>query len=94
MTKAKTAQDRIWAFHDGPLVGYFVGQSPGEGAYVAEFIRADLINTPSPEAIVRAALERAADHVEFERDARSLLALASDPALVAAIIKAAGEVRE
>ena len=34
---------RIWAFHDGPLVGYFVGQSPGEGAYVAEYIRDDLV---------------------------------------------------
>ena len=64
MSNAKKAQDRIWAFHDGPLVGYFVGQSPGEGAYVAEFIRADLANIPSPEAIVRAALERAADCCE------------------------------
>ena len=48
---------------------------------------------PTPEAIVRSALERAAEHVELERDARSLLALASDPAEVAAIIKKAGEDR-
>jgi hypothetical protein len=73
------------------LVGYFVGQSPGEGAYVAEFIRADLANTPSPEAIVRAALERAADKVE--RQGHSLRCLASDPAEVAAILKKAGEDR-
>lgn len=54
MANAKKAQDRIWAFHDGPLVGYFVGQSPGEGAYVAEFIRADLANIPSPDAVADA----------------------------------------
>jgi hypothetical protein len=57
MANAKKALDRIWAFHDGPMVGYFVGQSPGEGSYVGEYIRADLANTPSPESIVRAALE-------------------------------------
>jgi hypothetical protein len=65
------------------------------------------ISTPAPEAIVRAALERAARvadkeifhftghwvgallEVEFKR----ILDLASDPAEVAAIIKAAGEDR-
>ena len=100
MTNAKKAQDRIWAFHDGPLVGYFVGQSPGEGAYVAEFIRADLANTPSPEAIVRAALERAAEKVGewfSDRDApifqAEILSLTSNPTEVAAIIKTAGEDR-
>lgn len=50
------APKRIWAFHDGPMVGYFVGQSPGEGAYVAEFIRADLV-----EAAIKRALEGAAE---------------------------------
>lgn len=38
------AQKRIWAFHDGPMVGMFVGKSPGPGANVAEFIRADIAN--------------------------------------------------
>jgi hypothetical protein len=55
---------------------------------------------PSPEAIVRAALERAAEGCKY-LDAETpywpaqfqnfILALASDPAEVAAIIKAAGE---
>jgi hypothetical protein len=79
MANAKKAQDRIWAFHDGPLVGYFVGQSPGEGAYVAEFIRADLVNTPSPDAIMLAAL---ADHIEsMSQEAFLEWALAVDKAL-------------
>jgi hypothetical protein len=55
---------------------------------------------PSPEAIVRAALERAAAMsvrtARFELDAydiaRLIRDLASDPAEVAAIIKKAGEV--
>jgi predicted DNA binding protein len=51
--------------------------------------------TPSPEAIVRAALERAAlclDVDEYQYvDAETILELADDPAEVAAIIKA-GEV--
>jgi hypothetical protein len=67
MTNAKKAQDRIWAFHDGPLVGYFVGQSPGEGAYVAEFIRADLANTPSPDAVADAIWAEFKDKFEGER---------------------------
>jgi hypothetical protein len=63
--------------------------------------------TPSPEAIVRAALERAAIEVEVltgacvdphvkvwaENQAQSIRLLASDPAEVAAIIKKAGEDR-
>ena len=69
-------------------------------------------DTPSPEAIVRAALERAADlmldgraYAVEEHGERSLIvadmdarheairSLASDPEVVAAIIKAAGEDR-
>jgi hypothetical protein len=62
---------------------------------------------PSPEAIVRAALERAAKlfdqdaddmrkeedafYWEAEMDAKRIRKLASDPAEVAAIIKKAGE---
>ncbi len=38
------AQKKIWAFHDGPMVGLFVGKSPGPGTNVAEFIRADVAN--------------------------------------------------
>jgi hypothetical protein len=53
------APKRIWAFHDGPLVGYFVGQSPGEGAYAVEYIRADLV-----EAAIKRALEGAAQACE------------------------------
>ena len=34
---------RIWAFHGGPMVGYFVGQDPGKGVYVAEYVRTDCI---------------------------------------------------
>jgi len=64
---------------------------------------------PSPEAIVRAALERAAAHIapdpdhdrsdwmdvawEHDSQAWRIFNLASDPAVVAAIIKAAGEDR-
>jgi hypothetical protein len=51
---------------------------------------------PSPEAIVRAALERAAAEAKsYDRSdaAIAILALASDPAEVAAIIKKAGEDR-
>jgi hypothetical protein len=56
---------------------------------------------PSPEAIVRAALERAADRYAngfpawdtFGSAERAIRSLASDPAEVAAIIKKAGEDR-
>jgi hypothetical protein len=54
------------------------------------------ISTPAPEAIVRAALERAAAEAKsYDRSdaAIAILALASDPAEVAAIIKKAGEDR-
>jgi uncharacterized protein (DUF1778 family) len=59
------------------------------------------ISTPSPEAIVRAALERAAKTslkaATFELDAYHIAtlirSLASDPAEVAAIINKAGEDR-
>jgi hypothetical protein len=52
---------------------------------------------PSPEAIVRAALERAAKAADgywgCDVVANDILALASNPAEVAAIIKKAGEDR-
>jgi hypothetical protein len=74
------APKRIWAFHDGPLVGYFVGQSPGEGAYAVEYIRADLV-----EAAIKRALEGAAnmirdgmDDSEWYNPVRAIRAL--DPA--------------
>jgi hypothetical protein len=63
------------------------------------------ISTPSPEAIVRAALELAAleanawfydpeaDMVTDTRLANAIRSLASDPAEVAAILKKAGEDR-
>lgn len=33
---------KIWAFFDGPFVGYFVGREE-LGAFVAEYIRTDLV---------------------------------------------------
>jgi len=56
--------------------------------------------TPSPEAIVKAALERAAGVADRMQGAGSeairntILALASNPAEVAAIIMAAGETND
>jgi len=38
----KTAAERIWAFHDGPMVGYFVGREE-RGTNVAEYVRADIM---------------------------------------------------
>ena len=35
------ALHRIWAFHDGPLVGMFIGK-PEYGTNVAEYVRADI----------------------------------------------------
>jgi hypothetical protein len=62
------------------MVGYFVGKSPGEGAYVAEYIRADLV-----EAAIKRALEGAAnmirdgmDDSEWYNPVRAIRAL--DPA--------------
>ena len=37
-----TAVERIWAFHDGPMVGYFVGREE-HGTNVAEYVRADIV---------------------------------------------------
>ena len=63
------ASERIWAFHDGPMVGYFVGLEE-RGTNVAEYIRADIAAAPDIHRIVteqaaeiarlRAALDRAA----------------------------------
>jgi hypothetical protein len=36
------AAETIWAFHDGPMVGYFVGKDPGRGSNVAKYRRDDL----------------------------------------------------
>jgi hypothetical protein len=65
-------------------------------------------DTPSPEAIVKAALERAANKINeealywsglregvlFDREVNKILALASDPAEVAAIISAATQLNK
>ncbi len=93
------AQKRIWAFHYGPWVGYFVGTDPGAGTYLAEFHRADLSRD-----LVRAAFERAAesaDSVALPMDGRlakaqahymrsvirdTIRAIAKDDEAVAAII--------
>jgi len=50
----KTAAERIWAFHDGPFVGYFVGCEE-RGTNVAEYVRADIVATEI--ARLRAVLE-------------------------------------
>jgi hypothetical protein len=36
------AAETIWAFHNGPMVGYFVGKDPGRGSNVAKYRRDDL----------------------------------------------------
>ena len=76
MTDNKVAQKRIWAFHAGPMVGYFVGQSPGAGSNVAEYHRADL----------SADLVRAALYETRGLTWSGVEALAVDPAAVAAIV--------
>ena len=42
---------RIWAFHDGPLVGMFVGQ-PEHGPFVSEYIRADVAKAEALRSIL------------------------------------------
>jgi len=32
--------NRIWAFIDGPMVGLFVGKSPGSGPFIVEYLLA------------------------------------------------------
>ena len=78
---------------EGVTAAHFMGYRDGLAA----------TTPPSPEAIVRAALEGAADHIAWEYNAeenggltwacQKIRALASDPAEMAAIIKAAGEDR-
>ena len=41
VTHNPTGAERIWAFHDGPFVGYFVGCEE-RGTNVAEYVRADI----------------------------------------------------
>jgi len=53
----KIALDRVWAFHAGPFVGYFVGRKE-VGANVAEYVRADIVEA------LRADLARAVDALE------------------------------
>ena len=55
------AAETIWAFHDGPMVGYFVGKDPGRGSNVAKYRRDDLPATdaqalanPKVQALVEA----------------------------------------
>ena len=55
-----TAADKIWAFHDGPMVGLFVGREE-RGTNVAEYIRADL-HQAAIDAAVLAERERCAAH--------------------------------
>jgi len=50
----KIALERIWAFHAGPMVGYFVGREE-VGTNVAEYVRADIVEA------LRADLARAVD---------------------------------
>lgn len=40
--------ERIWAFHAGPMVGYFVGK-PEHGTNVAEYVRVDLFDAMTAE---------------------------------------------
>ena len=59
------ARERIWAFHGGPMVGYFVGKSPGPGAFVSEYIRADLAHSrEAVEALSAEARENLLDEIE------------------------------
>jgi prephenate dehydrogenase len=54
------AAKRIWAFHDGPMVGYFVGMEE-IGSNVAEYIRADIHKAVVSERdALRAALKEIA----------------------------------
>jgi len=64
--------------------------------YAARILSALEPTIPSPEAIVRAALERAAEEVPHWHpcDGGCVRRLVSDPAEIAAIIKAAGQYRE
>jgi hypothetical protein len=86
--------ERIWVDDERPIGGelHVFTDPPVTGVeqLVVGYIRADLA-----EAIVRAALERAADEVPHWHscDGGCVRHLASDPAEVAAIIKAAGEDR-
>ena len=63
------ASERIWAFHDGPMVGYFVGLEE-RGTNVAEYIRADIAAAPDLHRIVT---EQAAE-IERLREALGLIA--------------------
>lgn len=38
----KMAPKKIWAFHDGPMVGYHVGKDPGWGPNVCGYVREDI----------------------------------------------------
>ena len=53
------APETIWAFHNGPMVGYFVGKDPGRGSNVAKYCRDDLpatnaMDDPRVQALVEA----------------------------------------
>jgi hypothetical protein len=72
-------------------------KAAAQADYAARILSALELTTPSPEAIVRAALERAAGVADRMQGAGSeairntIRSLASDPAEVAAIIKKAGQ---
>ena len=90
--------ERIWIDDERPIGGelHVFTDPPVKGVeqLVVGYIRADLAEAIDAHALVRAALERAAlclDVDEYQYvDAETILELASDPAEVAAIIKAAG----
>ena len=68
------APDRIWAFHDGPMVGYFV-VCKEYGANVAEYVRAD---------IATAEIERLKNTLAIITDAYAAAVDASSAAIDAA----------
>jgi hypothetical protein len=94
-----TAPERIWAFYapeiaeienGATIVAYETVQHGG-----AEYIHVDLV--PDPAALVRAALEAAADHLQSLANqlwpdgnrtelANTIRAIAADPAAVAEIV--------
>ena len=57
------AAKRIWAFHAGPMVGYFVGREE-VGTNVAECVRADIVEALSADLAraVEALTEMCAAH--------------------------------
>lgn len=75
------APEKIWAFHDGPMVGLFIGKKE-TGTNISEYIRADLVaHTVEENLILECQIAELRAEVAEHKRLKNQLVLKAYPAM-------------